>query len=93
MVTLADIYKPYVKPSLQGRLVLRKRTSNQTSARLQERKMKVAQAKPATKAHERCVAEGYAVPKRVYVPGRGYEEKQVCPIQIMKRYLREAMPK
>ncbi len=93
MVTLADVFRAYVKPSLKGRLILRKRTSNQTSARLQARKMKVADAKPATTAHERCVAEGKAVPKRVYVAGQGYQEKPVCPIDVMRRYLREAMPR
>lgn len=93
MITLGDVFRPYVKPSLQGRLVLRKRNSNQTSARLAERKMKVAEAKPAVAAHQRCVQEGHAVPKRVYIPGKGYEEKPVCPINIMRRYLREAMPR
>jgi len=93
MVTLADVFRAYVKPSLKGRLILRKRTSNQTSARLEARKMKVAEAKPAVAAHERCVAEGKAVPKRVYVAGQGYKEKPVCPIDVMRRYLREAMPR
>ncbi len=92
-VTFADVFKAYVKPSLKGRLVLRKRTSNQTSSRLQARKMKVAEAKPAEEAHRRCIADGKAVPKRVYVPGKGYEEREVCPIEVFKSYLREAMPR
>ena len=77
-VTFGDVYRPYVKPSLEGRLVLRKRNSRQTSQKLKQRQMKVAQAKPPVIAKERCRAEGKEVNGR-------------CPINVFRRYLREAM--
>lgn len=92
-VTLADIFRPYVKPSLDGRLVLRKRTSRQVSERLKswQRELIKVEKKPAERAHEKCVQEGKAIPKRVYIPRKGYETKAVCPIQEFRKYLREAM--
>jgi len=92
-VTLADIYTVYAKPSLDGRLVIRKKTARQVSARLKARKEEVAEAKPAVDAHEACVKAKKAVTKRVYIPGKGYEEKLVCPIQEFRKFLREAMPR
>lgn len=90
-VTLADVFRVYIKPSLDGRIVFRKKTSKQTSARLLERKMKVAKAKPAQEAYENCKRNGDTVMKRVYIPGKGYETKEVCPIDKFRTYLRQAM--
>jgi len=92
VATFGDVYRPYVKPSLDGKLVLRKRTSNQTSARLKDRKEKIPDTEPARLAYRACVDDGKAVEKRVYVPGKGYEIKKVCPIKEFKKYLKDAMP-
>jgi hypothetical protein len=96
MPTLADVLKVYVKPSLDGTLVIRKRTSMQTSPRLAARKAKVKATKgkdtaPARVAHKACVDDKKTVKKLLYVPGEGYKEKDVCPIKTMKSYLRAAM--
>jgi hypothetical protein len=92
-VTLADIYTVYSKPSLDGRLVIRKKTARQVSARLKARKDEVAKTKPAVGAHKACSGAGKTIKKRVYVPGKGYEVKDVCPIKEFKKFLSEAMPK
>ena len=96
MPTLGDTFRVYIKPSLDGELVIRKRTTEQTSARLEARKDKLRAKKgtadvPAKRAHDACVAAGLAVKKRVYVPGKGYEERDVCPIKEMKGFLRKEM--
>ena len=96
MPTLGDVFSVYVKPSLEGRLVVRKRTSNQGSARLKARQQKLAALRgtervPAKVAHNKCVQEGKAVMQRVYEPGVGYKEQNVCPIKYMRGYLKSAM--
>jgi hypothetical protein len=92
---LGELTKPYVKPSLDSKIILRKPTSRQTSARLAKRKEAVAIAGRAGKiskaAHEELVASGKCTTKRVYKPGVGYEERPVCPISLMKAVLREKM--
>jgi hypothetical protein len=93
--TLGDITKAYVKPSLGGKIVLRKPTSRQTSARLARRKEAVAEAGRkgllAKAAHEELVAAGKCPVKKVYVAGKGYEERPVCPVNLMRAALREKM--
>lgn len=96
--TLGDTLRAYIKPSLNGEIVLRKRTSNQTSGRLKARQNKVAATKnsasaPARVAHDACKAAGKTRNVRVYEPGKGYTEKPVCPIKEMKSQLRDAMKK
>lgn len=91
MATLADTFTAYIKPSLDGRLVLRKRTSNQTSSRVAASQRRVEDAKPSVRAHEACVAAGESRKMRMYIPGLGYQERDVCPIKTMKRHLRNAM--
>ncbi len=91
MATLADTFTAYIKPSLDGLLVLRKRTTNQTSARVAASKKRVEDAKPSVVAHNACVAAGESRKVKLYKPGTGYIEKDVCPIKTMKRHLRTAM--
>jgi hypothetical protein len=95
MPTLGETVKVYVKPSLKGRLILRKPTSEQASARLAARKQKVAAAGSAglisKAAHDELVAEGKCTVRKVYVPGKGYTEKPVCPIRFMIPKLRAKM--
>jgi hypothetical protein len=96
MTTLGDIIRAYVKPSLGGRIVLRKRTTNQQSARVAESKQRVALARPALEAHRRCIEEGKAVKKMKYVFDKdrgGYVKKEVevCPIDEFRKYLKIAM--
>jgi len=90
-ITPGDIFRMYVKPSLGGRIVFRKKNTIQTSARLEARKSEVAQLKPGEKAYERCRSEGKTIKKLVYVPGQGQQEKDVCPIQHFRKYLSEVM--
>lgn len=93
---LGDMFTAYVKPSLDGEVVLRKPTSNQTSARLKARQDKLADLKnkdtaPAKVAHKACSAAHKTVMKRVYTPGKGYESVEVCPIKEMKGFLKQAL--
>jgi len=93
--TFADVFHAYTKPSLGGRLIIRKATSRQTSARLKERqdavRIKGEAGGIATKAHDELVAKGLCPDKRVYKPGEGYVVKPVCPIEEMKKALRDKM--
>lgn len=91
MPTLGDVFRAYIKPSLDGAIILRKKTSDQTSDRVKKSKERVRTAKPSVAAHEACVAAGKARSVRVYEPGVGYKEEKVCPIQVMKTYLRDSM--
>lgn len=96
MPTAADVYRVYIKPSLNGEMIFRKRTSTQTSQRLKAVKLKVEATKgqpsaPAKVAHNACEAINKTVTKRVYVPGTGYQEKKVCPIKEMRSQLKKSM--
>jgi len=96
MPTLGDVFRAYIKPSLDGEIIIRKKNTVQTSARVEAVKSKLRETKntdraPAKVAHEACVKAGRAVEKRVYVPGKGYETRMVCPISEMRSFLREAM--
>lgn len=95
MPTAGDIWKVYVKPSLDGEMVIRKRTSNQTSARLKARQDKLAAlpdgSYPSQVAHKALVAAGKCRTKRVYKPGVGYENKDVCNAKDMAREMKKAM--
>jgi len=96
MPTLGDVFRCYVKPSLKGLLVIRKKTTIQTSARLEAAKRRVAEHTnlsdyPARLAHEECVKNGWARKVRKYIPGKGYEEVDVCPIEKFRVLLRKYM--
>lgn len=91
MATLGDTFRAYIKPSLGGILVLRKRNSIQTSGRVKKSQERVGARKPSKAAHDACVSANKARNVRVYVPGKGYEEQKVCPIQVMKGFLRKEM--
>jgi len=94
--TLGDTYRVFIKPSLDGRLVIRKRTTRQTSARVEASKKRIKDAAatgkaPAKLAHDALVAAGKCSTKRVYIPGKGYEDRPVCPIKLMRSELSKAM--
>ena len=94
--TLGDTFRIYVKPSLGGRLVPRKKTTLHTSARVKASKDRLSALKgtpnvPSKVAHDALVSAGKCIPKRVYVAGKGYEERPVCPIKYMRSELRAAM--
>jgi len=93
MPVLGDVLRAYVKPSLNGEIILRKRTSHQVSPRVHNSQDRVGKAKPSVAAHTACEAAGKTRPVRVYIPGKGYDERKVCPISIMKSFLRDAMKK
>ncbi|MHC1636322.1 MAG: hypothetical protein ACXQTS_06890 [Candidatus Methanospirareceae archaeon] len=87
VATLGDVFRVYLKPSLNGRLVIRKRNTIQTSARVEASKERVKARPPAGPAHDALVAAGKCPEKRVYVPGRGYEVRPVCPISEFRKQL------
>jgi hypothetical protein len=96
--TLGDTFRIYVKPSLDGLLVARKKTTRQTSSRVEASKERLRKLKntanvPSKLAHEELVKLGKCPIKRVYKPGKGYEEKPVCPIKEMRSALRVQMKK
>ncbi len=53
MATLADVYKPYIKPSMKGRIILRKRTVNRKSEAVKKVNEIFAQAKLASRCKGR----------------------------------------
>lgn len=96
--TLGDTFTAYIKPSLNGEIVLRKPTSTQTSSRLKARQKKLEVLKnspnaPATLAHKQCSTDKKTVMKKVYVSGEGYKDVEVCPIKDMKSYLKAQLNK
>jgi len=97
MPTLGDVFRVYVKPSLDGLMVVRKRNTIQTSAAVEASKERVANAPriigdyPARLAHAELEREGKCRPKLVYKAGQGYIEKPVCPAKLMKAKLRKYM--
>jgi len=98
MSSLGDVYRVYVKPSLDGLMVVRKKTTKHVSARVAASKERVRSyaekvKPPAVEAHEALVAAKKCPIKRVYKPGVGYEERPVCPIKLMKTELRKVMKK
>ena len=88
MATLGDEFKLYIKPSLKGELVIRKRNSNQSSLALKKWQLAVAEAKPAISAHQNCSQKRKVM---VYKPGQGYVEVERCTIQSFKAALRQQM--
>jgi hypothetical protein len=96
MATAGDVWRVYIKPSLDGELVIRKKTTNQTSARLAARKSKLEALKgtgrtPAEVCHKELDAKKLCPTQKVYVTGVGYKELPVCPIKEMKSCLRKKM--
>lgn len=76
--TLADIWRVYTKPSMDGRVIIRKKTVNRRSPKVLERNREFAQAKIAKRAHEMCASAGLV----------GSDGK--CPWKFFVRFLREA---
>jgi len=97
LVKFGDVYRAYIKPSLDGELIIRKKTSEQTSARLEERKNAVKEwtrknkQSPSQYCHDKLVSEGKCPEQWVYVAGKGWVKRPVCPIEEMKACLREVM--
>ena len=92
-ITAGDIWRVYVKPSLDGKIIFRKRNTVQTSARVKASKERIAAAKPGHAAKEACEKAKRTVTKRVYVPGKGYQEVAVCPISEFRKFLKEETEK
>jgi len=97
MPTVGDVWRVYVKPSLKkGYLVIRKKSTRQTSPNVEASKERVksfakTRGAPAKIAHDKCIEDGKGVEKIVYEPGRGYVKKTVCPIEDMRTYLSRVM--
>lgn len=81
----------YIKPSLNGLMVIRKRNTMQTSARVKASQDRVRRSPPARGAHDALAAAGKCPTKRVYKTGVGYGEQPVCKISDMKSELRTRM--
>ncbi|HDJ51103.1 MAG TPA: hypothetical protein ENF25_02760 [Thermoprotei archaeon] len=77
-VTLGDAFRVYIKPSLDGRLVIRKKNTIRYSEKVKAINEKVATAKPAIRAKERCLRDHPEFGNR-------------CPIKYFIKYLREEM--
>jgi len=93
--TLADTFSVHVKPSLDGKMVIRKKTASQTSSKLKARQNAFGDAARAGKlskaVHDKLVSEGKCPTKKVYSVKDGkYEDKSVCPIKLMASGLKEA---
>lgn len=91
MPTLGDVFRAYIKPSLGGALILRKKNTIQTSARVAASKERVRRNPPARGAHDALVARNVCPVKRAYAAGRGYEERPICPMKLMIPELRAGM--
>jgi hypothetical protein len=96
MATLGDTFRVYIKPSLDGQLVIRKKTTNQTSAAVKARQAKLASLPkselPSVACHNELVAAGKCPTKRVYSQELGrMAERAVCPIKLMKVCMRKRM--
>jgi hypothetical protein len=95
-VSLGDVYRIYVKPSLGGLLVTRKKRTRQTSPAVEASKKRLRDFKgkveaPSKKAHKKCIDAGAGTKKLVYVKDIGYVEKPVCPMKDMIGFLRTQM--
>lgn len=84
-VTIADIWRIYVKPSMGGRAIIRKKTVNRKSARVLERNKQLASAKPAAIAKRICMERYGSV--CVYTAPDGSKK---CYWECFVRALREA---
>jgi hypothetical protein len=95
MPGITDLFKVYEKPSLD-RLVIRKRHTKQTSARVEAAKDRLRALRntpnvPSKVAHANLVRAGKCPEKKVYVPNKGWETRPVCPITEMRNELRARM--
>jgi len=93
MPTLGDVFRVYVKPTLNGLMVIRKRNVNRQSPNVmaimeQLKAKKGAPDHPAKKAHERC-GEYHEV--LTYIPGEGYKIVKRCKAKAFYSALSEAM--
>jgi hypothetical protein len=82
MATLGDTFRVYIKPSLDGQLVIRKKTSNQTSARLKARQAQFASVAPSKPCHDELVSAGKC---------RDVKGKMTCHIKDMKACMRRRL--
>jgi len=95
MPGITDLFKVYAKPSLD-RLVIRKRHTKHTSARVEAakdrlRKLRNSDKVPSKVAHANLVKAGKCPEKKVYVQGKGWETRPVCPITEMRKELKDVM--
>lgn len=83
MVTVDDVYTRYRKPSLDGKVIFRKKESRQTSKRLKERQEAMASLESINaeeKAlYDKLIKEGKCEEKAIYKPGIGHVKGYACP--------------
>lgn len=86
MVTVDDIYTRYRKPSLDGKVIFRKKGSHQTSERLKERQGAIANLESINVeeklAYDMLIKEGKCEEKVIYTPGIGYVKGYACPSML-----------
>ena len=87
MPTFGDVFRAYVKPTLGGELVIRKRNVIRRSARVKAVNEKFGNAKIAQQAKQACLNAGKGVEVVRYKNGQRVTEK-ACPIQEFRKYLR-----
>ena len=89
MPTFGDVFRAYVKPSLGGELVIRKRNTIRRSENVRKVNENFATAKLASQANGKCKQDNKTVKQIRYVGGKRVEA-DVCPIQYFRSYLRQA---
>ena len=93
-VKLGDVWRIYFKPSLDGRIVARKKTTHHKSEFVKKSKERVANTKidcpPAKLARTLCAKAGHAAIATTYVAG---SKKWIirCDVKKMKSYLATVM--
>lgn len=96
MPTVGDVWRCYVKPSLKGLLVIRKKDTRRKSEKVRAINRKLIEAKrtgtlPAKLAHDECIKhEGWWYWDYDYEKGKWVQR---CRIEHFRRLLREQMLK
>lgn len=91
-ITIADIWSVYVKPSLNGRTIFRKKGVNRRSERVKERNREFAKLRASKVAKYHCLKEGgpdCIRVKNTYVGGERIKIK-ICKWGCFEPKLRQA---
>jgi hypothetical protein len=89
-ISAGDVWRLYVKPSLDGELVFRKKTTMRRSARVVAINQKVAANPPAKAASQACINAGKSKTVVKYVGGTR-QLAQAADIKCFKSQLRSQM--
>ena len=88
--SLADVWRLYVKPSMKGAVIIRKKTVIRRSAKVLERNRDFATKKIASEAKSKCIEDAKNPDKNLsYCIYIGKDKKEHCRWECFIRYLRE----